>query len=218
MSRTIIHIDVSDFPVAVERVLEPRLRQRPVAVAVQTASRALVAALSREAAGCGIERGMPLPQARKYCPDLTVLPPNETLYHRATAALLDLLGRFSPVIEPLRFGHAYLDMTGSTRLFGAAIDAAARAQREIHEHLRLEAVAGIASNKLVSKVASDLLTRQTAVRPLCDVHCGEEEHFLSPLPVTCLPGVQLKVRQQLRELNVRLVHDLARIPAEHLQM
>jgi DNA polymerase-4 len=218
MSRTIIHIDVSDFPVAVERVLEPRLRQRPVIVAVQTATRSLVAALSREAADLGVQRGMPLPQARKYCHDLIVLPPNEELYSRATNALLTLLGRFSPVIEPLRFGHAYLDMTGSTRLFGTAVDAAARAQREIRDRLRLDAVAGVASNKLVSKVASDLLCRQRPQSPLCDVHHGEEKRFLSPLPVTCLPGVQNRVREQLGELNVRRVYDLALIQAEHLQM
>ena len=218
MSRTVIHIDVSDFPVAVERVLEPRLRQRPVVVAVQTATRALVAALSREAASQGVQRGMPLPQARKYCRDLTVLPPNEELYSRATTALFTLLSRFSPVIEPLRFGHAYLDMTGSERLFGAAVDTAARAQQEIHERLRLQAVAGVASNKLVSKVASDLLCRQAGQTPLYDVLHGEEERFLSPLPVTCLPGVQSKIRERLQEVNVRLIGDLALIHSEYLQM
>ena len=218
MSRTIIHIDVSDFPVAVERVLEPRLRQRPVAVAVQTATRSLVAALSREAASQGVQRGMPLPQARKYCRDLVVLPPNEELYGRATTALLALLGRFSPVIEPLRFGHAYLDMTGSARLFGSAVDAAALAQREIRNRLRLDAVAGVASNKLVSKVASDLLCGQLPKNPLCDVHHGEEQRFLSPLPVNYLPGVQKNTRSQLLELNVHVIHELALIQAEHLQM
>jgi len=218
VTRSIIHIDVGDFPIAVERVLEPRLRQRPVVVAVQTATRSLVAALSREAAGQGVQRGMPLPQARKYCRDLTVLPPNEELYTRATTALLGLLGRFSPLIEPLRFGHAYLDMTGSTRLFGGAVDAAARAQREIRDRLRLDAVAGVASNKLVSKVASDLLCRHLPAAPLYDVHHGEEERFLSPLPVTCLPGVQKGVRDQLIELNVRRIHELALIHSEHLQM
>ena len=170
MPRSIIHIDIGDFPIAVERVLEPRLRRRPVVVAVQTATRSLVAALSREAAGQGVQRGMPLPQARKYCRDLTVLPPNEELYTRATTALFGLLGRFSPLIEPLRFGHAYLDMTGSTRLFGCAVDAAARAQREIRDRLGLDAVAGVACNKLVSKVASDLLCRHLPAAPLYDVH------------------------------------------------
>lgn len=218
MARTILHIDVSDFPVAVERVLEPRLHGRPVAVAVQTATRSLIAALSREAAGCGVARGMPLAQARKYCPDLTVLPPNAELYRRATDAFLNLLGHFSPVIEPLRFGHAYLDLTGSARLFGGAVDAAARAQRAIRERLRLVAVAGVASNKLVSKVASDLLNRQHPTQALCDVRHGDEARFLSPLPVTCLPGLPLKVREQLSELNVCRIHDLAGIQAEHLQM
>ncbi len=218
MSRTILHIDVNDFPVAVERVLEPRLRQRPVAVAVESASRALVAARSREAAANGVQRGMPLHQALKYCPDLTVLPPNEALYHRATTALLHLLGQFTPVIEPLRFGHAYLDLTGSGRLFGNGVDAAARAQREIRDRLRLDAVAGVASNKLVSKVASDVITVRNPQTALCDVHYGEEQRFLAPLPVGYLPGVQKTIRAQLTELNIHRIRELAGIKSEHLQM
>lgn len=218
MSRTILHIDINDFPVAVERVLEPRLRQRPVAVAVETSSRALIAARSREAAANGVQRGMPLYQALKYCPDLTVLPPNEDLYRRATTALLQLLGRFTPVIEPLRFGHAYLDLTGSCRLFGSAVDAAARAQREIRDRLRLDAVAGVASNKLVSKVASDVIIVASPQTALCDVNHGEEQRFLAPLQVGYLPGVQKSIRSQLTELNVHRIQELAGIKSEHLQM
>ncbi len=217
MSRTIIHLEVADFPIAVERVLEPRLKGRPVAVAVEAAGRALVVAASREAVANGVQRGMLLHQARRCCPELTVLPPNEDLYLRATEALLKILGQYSPIIEPLRFGHAYLDMTGC-KIFGQALDAAARAQREIHSGLRLDANAGIAANKLVSKVATEVVTRQSAVPGLCDVHHGEEQTFLAPLRVDYLPAVQKTVYQQLRELNVHLIRELALISAEHLQL
>jgi DNA polymerase IV len=218
MSRTVIHIDITDFHIAVERVLEPRLRNRPVAVAIETASRSLVYAVSREATRNGIHRGMPLNQALKYCPDLAVLPPNEELYARADNALMKILQQFTPVLEPLRFGHAYLDMTGSGRLFGSILDAAARARHEIQSRLNLEAAAGVAGNKLVSKVASDVIAVRDPRAGLCDVHHGEEQHFLSPLHVGYLPGVQKEIRTRLYELNIRLIRELAVINAEHLQM
>ena len=218
MSRDVIHIDVTDFPIAVERVLEPRLRQRPVAVAIQTAARSLVYVASSEARANGVYRGMPLQQALRNCPDLTVLPPNEELYFRATSAILHILGRFTPVIEPLRFGHAYLDMTGSGKLFGGVKDAAAKALREIRQRLSLDANAGVASNKLVSKVATDVVTVAGKRRDLCDVRHGYEERFLAPLAIGYLPGVRKPVRRQLRDLNVRIIRELAVIPVESLQM
>ncbi|MBN1998302.1 hypothetical protein JW935_12160 [candidate division KSB1 bacterium] len=218
MNRTVIHIDIADFHIAVERVLEPRLRDRPVAVAIQTASRSLVFAVSHEARQNGVYRGMPLQQARRNCPDLTVLPPNEDLYIRATRAMQDVLSHFSPVIEPLRFGHAYLDMTGSGRLFGRIKDAAARIQREIRGQLRLESNAGVAGNKLVSKVASDVVFRARERLGLCDVRHGYEEKFLAPLAVGYLPGVSNNVREQLLDLNIRIVRQVAVISSENMQM
>jgi DNA polymerase IV len=218
MNRNIIHIDIIDFHIAVERVLEPRLRQRPVAVAIETASRSLVYAVSGEAQKNGVVRGMPLPQALKYCPDLTVLPPNEELYVRATTAIQKVMGRYTPIVEPLRFGHAYMDMTGSIRLFGRVKDAAARIQREIRDELRLGSNAGVASNKLVSKVASDVVTHAHELRGLCDVRHGYEERFLSPLHVGYLPGVDKPVREQLLDLNVRIIRELALVTSENLQM
>ncbi len=218
MNRTVIHIDIADFHIAVERVLEPRLRDRPVAVAIQTASRSLVFAVSHEARQNGVYRGMPLQQARKNCPGLAILPPNEDLYGRATGAMQEVLLRFSPVIEPLRFGHAYLDMTGSGRLFGRIKDAAARIQKEIRAQLRLESHAGVAGNKLVSKVATDVVVQARERLGLCDVRHGHEEKFLAPLSVGYLPGVDKNVRQQLLDLNVRLVRQVAVISSENLQM
>lgn len=218
MHRTIIHIDITDFHVAAERVLEPRLRERPVAVATETQARSLVFAVSQEARQNGVRRGMPLYQAVKNCPDLTVLPPNEELYTRATRAMMEVIGRFTPVFEPLRFGHAYMDMTGSGKMFASIKDAAWKAQKEIRRELRLAANAGIAGNKLVSKVASDVITTSGELNSLCDVKHGYEENFLAPLRVGYLPGVQKKVREQLLDLNVRIIRELAIISPENLQM
>jgi len=218
MNRNIIHIDITNFHIAVERVLEPRLRDRPVAVAIETTTRSLVFSASGEARQNGVFPGLPLYQALKNCPDLIVLPPNEELYVRATRAMMEIVSRFTPVFEPLRFGHAYLDMTGSGKLFGGVKDAAAKAQREIRNRLRLDAGAGVASNKLVSKVASDVVTTSGEHAGLCDVRHGYEENFLAPLRVGFLPGVKKKVREQLLDLNVRLIRELAVISPENMQM
>ena len=218
MNRTVIHIDITDFYIAVERVLEPKLRQRPVAIAVQTATRSIISSASQEARSNHVFSGMPLTQAKRYCPDLVVLTPNEELYVRATTAMLKILSRFSPIIEPLRFGHAYLDMSGSGKLFGPVKDAAAKAQREIRESLRLKANAGIAGNKMVSKVASDVVTNAGELNSLCDVPHGNEQNFLAPLKIGFLPGVKKDVRQHLWDLNIHIIRQLSFVSAENLQM
>jgi DNA polymerase IV len=217
MTHSIIHIDITDFPIAVERVMEPRLRQRPVAVAVETTTRALVCAVSEEARQAGVYRGMALHQALRECPDLHVLPPNEELYRRATLAMMEIIGRFTPIYEPLRFGHAYLDMTGVGRLFGPVRDAAAVVQKEIRRQLRLGASAGVAVNKLVSKVASDFVTAGGERFGLYDVRRGDEKPFLAPLSIHYLPGVHQKVHNELRDLNIRIIRELAAVHVEHLQ-
>ncbi|MBN1479301.1 hypothetical protein JXA70_03405 [candidate division KSB1 bacterium] len=218
MPSNIIHIDITNFPIAVERVVEPRLRSRPVAVAVETATQPLVLAASEEAQQHGVYRGQSLYKALKYCRDLFVLPPHENLYWRASYALMQLLSEFTPVLEPLRFGHAYLDMTGTRTLFGEVRDTAAKLQREIQTRLSLGAAAGIAGNKLVSKVASDFVTYNGERFGLYDVKWGDEENFLAPLRISFLPGISAKVRSELYDLNVQINRELAAIPVEHLQM
>ena len=102
----------------------------------------------------GITRGMPMRQAKKLCPDLILRPPNPALYARASRALHEILRRYAPIIEPKGYGHAFLDLTGTGRLFGPAVDVAARIQREAGHRLRLPLAVGVAQNKLVSEAAS----------------------------------------------------------------
>lgn len=214
MERNIVHINVTSFPVGVERVVDPALRQRPVAVAASGSPRAVALAVSREAYLEGVMKGMPVGQARKFCPALAVIPPNPPLYKRAAQALDKIAARYSPAVEPWRLGHFHLDLTGSGRLFGPPVDVAARLNREIRDELRLGNTAGLAANKLVSRVASRL------VRPrgLCDVFAGNEARFLAPLEVTVLPGVGDKTAMALADFNIRLVGDLAALPRDHLLM
>jgi len=213
----IIHIDVPDFCIAVERVLEPRLQDRPMIVAVETAQRSLVYAVSQEARRCGIYRGQTLYEATKRCRHLEILPPNAQLYWRATHAMMSILQHFTPVFEPVRFGHAYMDMTGCGKLFGSIKDAAAKAQQDICRQLRLETTVGIAGNKLVSKVATDVLAAHGERLGLYGVKHGDERSFLAPLSIGYL-GMKRKVRDELLDLNIRLNGELAAAPVEPLQM
>lgn len=214
MDREIIHLTVRSFPVAVERVVHPELRRRPVVVAPRTAARSVVTALSPEAWQAGIRKGMLLSRALRCCRDMVVLPPNEPLYLRASRAICGILAAYSPVLEPSGHGHAYLDVTGTGRLWGPPRDAAWRARREILRRLGLEAALGIASNKMVSRIA----TEATRTAGLQDVPHGEEGSFLSPLPVRLLPGVGPRTEERFRELNIRVIHEVAAMRPEHLAL
>ncbi len=159
-------------------------------MAAPGADRATILALSAEAKAAGITRGMPVTKAKKLCPDLILRAPNPRLYARASRALFEILRRYAPVIEPRGYGHAYLDLTGTGRLFGPAVDVARRIQRESAERIGLELAVGSAANKLVSRSASEVvkgisaepLSRRAAKPPLLDVLAGSEAPFLAPHP------------------------------------
>src|SRR2546428_752177 len=154
MDRAILHLDIPAFPIAAERVVTPRLRDRPVVVAPSSSTRAPVLVSSLEARRAGVFRGMPLARAVRICRALTVPPPNEPLTRRASEAILKILSCYSPLLEPAGPGHVFLDMTGTRRLFGEAVNSADRIQREVRERLQLASTLGVASNKLVSRVAA----------------------------------------------------------------
>jgi DNA polymerase IV len=214
MEREIIYLTVPAFPVAVERIVHPELRGRPVVVAPPAAARSVVTALSAEAWQAGIRKGMILSRAMRYCRDIVVLPPNEPLYLRASRAIFKVLGNYSPMIEPSGYGHVYLDITGTGRLWGPPRDTAWKAQQEIQRQLRMESSLGVASNKMVSRIASDI------IRPvgLQDVPPGNEASFISPLPVRLLPGIGPQTEDQLEELNIRIIRELAAMRLEHLAL
>ena len=206
MERHIIHIHIPAFPIAVERVCRPGLRDRPVVVAPLHSERGLILSVSSEARQEGIFKGMPLGKAKKYCPGLTVLPPNPELTGRASQVLAGMATQYTPLWEPFRPGHVYLDVTGTERLWGRAREAADRLRRDIRERLRLPGVAGVAGNKMVSSIASRIRISE-GVR---DVHHGQEAFFMAPLKVDVLPGIgHVRRRVLLEELNICLVREIA---------
>jgi DNA polymerase-4 len=210
--RSVLFVDPPAFCTAVEGLVAPALRSRPVAVAPPGADRATVLALSVEARLAGIERGMPVRQALKRCPDLVLLPPNPRLYARASRALHEVLRIYAPVIEPRGYGHAFLDLTGTGRLFGPAVDVAARVRREVRERLRLAVSVGVAANKLVSQAATTVIKPE----PLLEVPGGDEAGFLAPHPLDVLPDLHPRLRRRLDDYQLDLIGEVAVIPESAL--
>lgn len=206
MNRHIIHIYIPAFPIAVARVSRPELRGRPVAVAPLHSERAIIISVSDEARREGIFKGMPLGKAVKWCPDLAVLPPDRELTGKACKVLAGMAAQYTPLWEPSRPGHIYLDVTGTDRLWGRAKEVASRLRREIKKHLCLPGTAGVAGNKMVSSIAS----RMGSSDGVLDVDHGHESSFIAPLKADVLPGVgHVRGTTLLEELGISLVREIA---------
>jgi DNA polymerase IV len=156
--RSVIHLNVADFAVAVERVVDVRLRHRPVVVAAPGAARAAVYDMSEEAYRTGVRKGMALRQAQKLCREAVIVPPHPHHYERAMSALFKHFLPYSPLIETGEGnGHVFLDVTGTSRLFGPPPDVAWRIRKAVKSDLGLDPIWSLAPNKLVAKVATRLV-------------------------------------------------------------
>ncbi|MBW2261346.1 MAG: DNA polymerase IV [Deltaproteobacteria bacterium] len=213
MQRIILHADLDSFFVACERVRDPSLRGRPVVVGGSPERRGVVASASYEAREYGIHSAMPMGQALRLCRDLVVVHPTPGLYGRASRAVMSVLDSYSPVVERASVDEAYVDLTGTTRLLGSAMDLAVRMRGEIEHRFGLETTLGVATNRLVSKVAAGLAKPSG----LLDVLPGQEAGLLAPLKVQRLPGVGPKTRKRLNTLGVARVGELAAVPPTCLE-
>jgi len=215
MSRSVIHLNVADFAVAVERVVDRRLQGRPVIIAPEGSARAVVYDMSDEAYRCGVHKNMALRAARRRCRDACILPPHPDRYERAMRDLLKRALPYSPLVEAGDIdGHLFVDVTGTSRLFGPSIDIAWRLRRRVKTDLGLDPIWSVAPNKLVAKVATRL------VKPTGEyiVGAGEEAGFLSPLPVWLVPGIEREDLNRLREFNFTLVSQVTALSLSHLQV
>ena len=217
MNRQIVCLCIPRFEVALARLDDHSLRTRPVAVASAHASRAIIREVSPEAEDAGIVPGLQAAQARRRCPWLRLVPPNPTRVAQAHQALVSFMIPIAPVWESFGPGHFYLDLTGTTRLFGTTCETTMRLERDVTSRLGLQAVAGIGTNKLVAQMASSILTPPQ----LCDVRAGSEQDFLSPLPVSTLPGLRgpqgTMLRSMLADLNLQTIADVVDIELEALE-
>jgi DNA polymerase-4 len=205
-SRTIIHLDMDAFYASVEVLDDPSLKGRPVIVG-GLSGRGVVSAASYEARKYGIHSAQPMTAARRLCPGGVFLPVRMSRYQELSREIFDLFRIFTPLVEPLSIDEAFLDVTGSLRLFGPAATIARQVKALVLEKTGLTVSAGVAPNKFLAKIASDLEKPDglTVVSP------EGIQDFLDPLPIERLWGVGPATRKELRLLGVETIGDLRRL-------
>jgi DNA polymerase-4 len=201
----IAHVDMDAFFVSVELLYRPELRGKPVVVGAPGNQRGVVAAASYEARKFGIHSAMASRTAKKLCPETIFLPGNFQRYEEWSRKVRAILERFTPVVQMVSIDEAYLDLTGTERLYGPAWAAAAKIQQTIREETGLPCSIGVAASYVVAKVASD----QAKPRGLLWVPAGTEAAFLAPLPVRRIPGIGPKTEAELKKLGIETVGQLA---------
>jgi DNA polymerase-4 len=209
--RSILHLDLDAFYASVEVLDRPELRGKPVIVGGDE-RRGVVAAASYEARKFGVHSAMPTATAKRLCPDGIFLPVRMSRYAEMSDAVFAIYRRFTPLVEPLSIDEAFLDVTGCERLFGSAEEVARKIRAAVLEETGLTVSAGVASNKFLAKIASDLGKPDalTVVPP------GGEQGFLDPLPVEKLWGVGKVTGETLGRRGIRTIEELRRASRESL--
>lgn len=205
-NRRILHVDMDAFYASVEQRDNPALRGLPLVVG--GANRGVVAAASYEARRFGIHSAMPMREAERRCPALKRVPPRMSHYQAISTELFVLFRTMTPNVEGLSLDEAFLDVTGSLQLYGSAADIAARLKRDIHDKTGLTASVGVAPNKLVAKIASDL----DKPDGLVVVTAETVQATLDPLPVQVIPGIGRQTLSRLHRSGIRTVADLRTAP------
>jgi len=203
--RTILHADMDAFYAAIEQRDRPELRGRPVIVGGD-GPRQVVSTASYEARRFGVHSAMPGVRAKQLCPHGIFVTPRMEVYAEASAQVRAVFDRFTDLVEPLSLDEAFLDVTGSRRLFGDGPTIARAIKDEVRRATQLCVSVGVATSKYVAKVASDLKKPDALVV----VPPGEERAFLRPLPVSRLWGVGAVTRQQLERAGLRTIGDVQR--------
>jgi DNA polymerase IV len=213
MTRAILHVDMDAFYASVEQRDDPALRGKPVIVGAGPHERGVVAACSYEARKFGVHSAMPSRTAYKLCPQGLFVHPDMKKYGEVSKQIMTILGTFTPFVQPVSVDEAFLDVTGSTKIFGDAGTIAKRIKVEIHAQTGLTASVGVATNKFLAKLASDL-NKPDGLTVITDANKVE---MLAPLPVSKLWGVGKVTEKRLHELGIQTIADIQRMPLEELR-
>jgi DNA polymerase-4 len=223
MPRTILHLDLDAFFCAVEELRKPDLRGLAFAVGGRPDQRGVVASCSYAARALGVHSAMPMSQALRLCPSLVVVPPSRELYEELSRKVMDRLNNLAPLVEQISIDEAFIELSD---LREPVSETARKLQKQILDELGLPCSVGIASNKLVAKIATETgkkTARGTASGKLPDypyaltlVPTGNEAEFLSNLPVSMLWGVGPKTEKRLAELGVQRIGELAALGEANL--
>src|SRR4051812_14784376 len=210
--RKIVHIDMDAFYASVEQRDDPRLRGKPVVVAWR-GKRSVVCAASYEARRFGVRSAMPAVRAERLCPDAVFVAPDFTRYRAASRLTHEIFRRHTDLVEPLSLDEAYLDVTENKTGLPTATRVARTIRDQIHQELHLTASAGVAPNKFLAKIASDW----RKPNGLFVIQPDDVNGFLSPLPVSRLPGVGKVTGKRLEELGIQTVEHLRGLESAALE-
>ena len=211
-ARQIIHLDMDAFYPAVEVLDNPELKGKPVIVG-GSRNRGVVSSASYEARKFGVHSAQPVATAMRLCPHGIYLPGRMSRYQEVSGQIFKIFGRFTPLVEGLSIDEAFLDVTGSGRLFGRAEDIARKIKETVFKETGLTVSAGVASSKFVAKIASDMDKPDglTVVPP------DRVREFLDPLPIRRMWGVGKVTQEALARLNIHTFKDLCQMPQEVLE-
>ncbi|MDH3801800.1 MAG: DNA polymerase IV [Deltaproteobacteria bacterium] len=210
-AKAIIHLDMDAFYAAVEVLDNRDLQGKPVIVG-GSKERGVVSSASYEARTFGVHSAQPIATAMRLCPQGIFRPVRMWRYKEISRQIFEIFKRFSPLVEPLSLDEAFVDVTGSTRLFGPPEEIAKKIKQQVVAETGLTASAGVAPTKFIAKIASDIQKPDG----LTIVPEGKVKEFLGPLPIEKLWGVGERTRKTLAHLGVETIGDLGRVPLELL--
>jgi DNA polymerase-4 len=210
--RTILHADLDAFYASVEQRDRPELRGKPVIVG-SDGPRGVVATCSYEARKFGVHSALPGSIARRRCPQGIFVPPRMRVYVEIARQVRAIFESVTPLVEPLSLDEAFLDVTGSARLFGGGVSIAKKIRADVLAQTQLTISIGVASNKYCAKVASDL----DKPDGLTIVPRGGEAEFLAPLPIRRLWGAGPKTQERLESLGLHTIGEVATCEEKRLR-
>ena len=211
--RAIMHLDLDAFFCSVEVLRDPSLAGKPIVVGGRSENRGVVAAASYPARKFGIHSAMPMIEASRRCKDLIVISSQHGLYKMYSKVIMGILRAQSPIIQQVSIDEAYLDLSDEVNEWIEATEIARKIQLRISRDIGLSASVGIATNKMIAKIASDFQKPNglTVVLP------GSEVDFLNPLPVKKIPGIGPKANERLAKYGIYTVEDMSVIPEAKLK-
>src|SRR2546430_3067546 len=213
--RSILHVDMDAFYASVEQLDQPQFKGRPVIVGADPRAgkgRGVVAACSYEARKFGVRSALPISRAWKLCPEGVYVRPRMERYSEVSGQVMEVFRRYTDLVEPLSIDEAFLDITGSIALMGLPEQIAQSIKKEVREMTGLNASVGLAPNKFLAKIASDLKKPDAFVV----VQADGIEAFLRDLPISRLWGVGPKTEQRLHGLGFRTIGQVAAAEREYL--
>ena len=215
MRQTIIaHLDLDEFYVAVERIKDPSLKNKPVVVGGSPTGRGVVSSASYEARKYGIHSAMPMYQAMKLCPHLIRVGGKFREYSKYSSSVFGIVGEYSEFVERTGIDEGYIELTDSVvKLNKTALQLAEEIKQRIDKDVGLSVSFGIGSNKMMAKIAS----KHAKPNGILEILPNKEESFLKPMNVSIIPGVGPKTKEKLNNLGITSIEDLRGLSEKELR-